>query len=109
LYSFAISGCLQVESLDLEKIATTFPAVIRGERELQDHKFASFTHIIASFRRFAAMGGEITDGCLPSPEIGGVMSRFGIRAKICARKISLDSSIQAQEMWIVRKFCAIGT
>ena len=37
LYSFSISGCLRVESLDLEQIATTFPVMIRGKRKLQDH------------------------------------------------------------------------
>src|SRR5215470_2422196 len=35
------------------KVATTFPAMIRGKRELQDHFFTSLTQIIASFRRSA--------------------------------------------------------
>ncbi len=32
--------------------------------------------------------------CLPKK--GEVMSQFGIRAKLCAGKISIDSSIQAR-------------
>jgi hypothetical protein len=35
------SFCLRVESLDLEKIATTFLAMIRDKRTLQDHIIAS--------------------------------------------------------------------
>jgi hypothetical protein len=36
------------------------------------------------------------DPVLCSPKKGGVMSQFGIRAKLCAGKISIDSSNQAQ-------------
>jgi hypothetical protein len=48
-----LSGCLRVVSTDLEKVAAAFPAMIRGKKELQDHIFASLTHIIAHFRRSA--------------------------------------------------------
>jgi len=42
LYSFASPSCPWVESLDLEKVATPFPAMIRGKRKVQDHITASF-------------------------------------------------------------------
>jgi hypothetical protein len=50
LYLFASPSCPWVESLDLEKVAKIFPALIRGKRKLQDHIIASLTHITASFR-----------------------------------------------------------
>jgi hypothetical protein len=72
LYSFASPSCPWVETLDLEKVATPFPAMIRGKRKLQDHIIASLTHITASFRRFATMGGGISDGFLSSPNSAGL-------------------------------------
>jgi hypothetical protein len=58
--------------LDLEKVATTFPAMIRGKRKLHDHIIANLTHITASFRRFATMGGEISHCFLSEPHSAGL-------------------------------------
>src|SRR2546425_2438 len=60
LYPFASPFCLWVGSLDLEKVAAAFPAMIRGNREPQDHISTTLTHIIARFRRSAMIGSGIS-------------------------------------------------
>ena len=61
------------------------------------HILASLTHIIARFWQFATVFSRIGGFFLPSLKIGEFLSQSVFRAKLCARKIGIDSSTQAQE------------
>ena len=49
-----LPGRLWVSNTDLEMVIAAFLAMVCGRKELQDHIFASLTHIIAHFDLFSS-------------------------------------------------------
>src|SRR5258708_4123389 len=49
-----LPGRLWVSNAHLEMVIAAFPAMIYARKELQDHIFASLTHIIAHFDLFSS-------------------------------------------------------